>query len=298
MLISGTQSGLYGREKGKDMGGRQEVISEFQITFANPASRANDRAMIKSMLPVAEAAARLAGDLLRDNYDSPLQVNEALQYDLKLELDVRSQTLISGCLLETFPDHMILGEEGNEGCSPSDFEWIVDPIDGTVNYFYGIPHFAVSIALRHCGEMVLGVIYDPMRDELWSALAEENHALLNGKPTRASGRAKLADSVVTIGFSKSKESLDAGMERYRKIAYEVRKTRMLGSAALALTYIACGRLDAYIEEQINLWDIAAGKLIVEKAGGRVDLTPHENDPNKFSITAWNGLLPLEDAQRT
>ena len=116
----------------------------------------------------------------------------------------------------------------------------------------------------------------------------------NGKPISASSRSELNDAVVTIGFSKSKEAMDAGMARYRKIAYQVRKTRMMGSAALALAYIACGRLDAYIEEQISLWDIAAGQLLVEAAGGSIKLSDSTSHPDKWGIVAHNGKLPLEE----
>jgi myo-inositol-1(or 4)-monophosphatase len=104
----------------------------------------------------------------------------------------------------------------------------------------------------------------------------------------------MAEAVVTVGFSKSKEALDLGFERYKRIAYEVRKTRMLGSAALAMAYIACGRLDAYVEEQISLWDIAAGQLFIENAGGKVMTRPSTTKPGTMFICAWNGKLPIEN----
>ena len=245
----------------------------------------------------AEAAARLAGDLLRDNYESDLDVKELADHDIKLDLDVRSQKVITDSLLGAFPDHGLLGEEegGDEGNPDSAYQWVVDPIDGTVNFFYGIPHFCVSIALRRGEENIVGVIYDPMRDEMWGATeAEDSSTELNGRPVSASCRERLADAVVTVGFSKTRESMDAGLEKYKNIAYRVRKTRMLGSAALALAYIACGRLDAYIEESVNLWDIAAGVLLLEKAGGRVTLTTPDHAPNCLSIVATNGRIPLED----
>ena len=244
-------------------------------------------------LDIACAAARAAGALLRENYESDLNVDEVHDYDIKLELDVRSQELITEHILAAFPDQAIYGEEGLAGNQDSPFQWIVDPIDGTVNFFYGIPHFCVSIAMREAGELKLGVIYDPMADELF-AVEAGGTPIRNGKPISASSRTTLREAVVTVGFSKSKESLDAGMARYKAIAYQVRKTRMLGSAALALAYIACGRLDAYIEEQISLWDIAAGQLLVEAAGGRVELVPSASAADKFSIKADNGKLPLED----
>ncbi len=117
-------------------------------------------------LSTAIEAARTAGALLRENFGTPLDVNSLEAHDIKLDLDVRSQDLITKLILDRFPDHAIYGEEGIAGNQAGEFQWIVDPIDGTVNYFYSIPHFCVSIALRERGEIILGVIYDPMRDEL------------------------------------------------------------------------------------------------------------------------------------
>jgi len=248
---------------------------------------------MKDYLDTAILAAKKAGALLMENYGGELNVDDFKDHDIKLELDVRSQELVSGVLLDAYPDHALYGEEGIEGDQGSEFQWVVDPIDGTVNYFYSIPHFCISIALRRAGEVVLGVIYDPNLDELWSVVRGAP-PLLNGKPVSVSSRDTLAQAVVTVGFSKSKASLDAGFERFEKIAYKVRKTRMLGSAALAMAYIACGRLDAYIEEQISLWDIAAGWLLVEAAGGSVELRPSAGDTDKFFICASNGKLPLEE----
>lgn len=251
---------------------------------------------MNELLATATEAAQQAGQLIKSQFGSKLTVNELQRHDIKLEMDVRSQALITGLILGRHPDHSILGEEGNANAGGGgEVEWIVDPIDGTVNYYFGIPHFCVSIAARCRGtqELLLGVIYDPMLDELWQ-VAQGTAPVLNGKPMRVSERAAMAEAVVTVGFSKSRESLDAGFARYQRIAYEVRKTRMLGSAALAMAYIACGRLDAYVEEQISLWDIAAGKMLVEAAGGRVLLRPGVKKEGSMFICAWNGRVPIED----
>ena len=249
---------------------------------------------MNEFLDAAIQAAKAAGKLIRDNFGTELHVNEMKTYDIKLELDVRSQALITDMLLARFPDHAVLGEEGDSIGSGS-IEWIVDPIDGTVNYFFGIPHFCVSIAARDRAtqKLILGVIYDPSQDELWT-VAEGVPPTLNGKPISVSARTQMNESVVTVGFSKSKESLDAGFERYKRISYNVRKTRMLGSAALAMAYIACGRLDAYVEEQISLWDIAAGQMLVEAAGGKVRLEPGKAKEGTMFICASNGKIPIED----
>ena len=124
--------------------------------------------MNATFLAAANAAARSAGALLRQHFGAPLDVNEFHAHDIKLELDVRAQELITAALLGQFPDHAIFGEEGIAGNQASEYQWIVDPIDGTVNYFYGIPHYCISIALRRGEEIQLGVIYDPARDELWA----------------------------------------------------------------------------------------------------------------------------------
>lgn len=236
-------------------------------------------------------AARQAGALLKANYGGVLGVNELKQYDIKLELDVRSQELITAIILNSFPDHAIYGEEGIAGNQESDHEWIVDPIDGTVNYFYSIPHFCVSIALRVQGEIVLGVIYDPMQDELF--VGRKGHApTLNGQPIQVSGRTELADAMVTVGFSKNRESIDIGLARFKDLLFKVRKTRMLGSAALGMAYVAAGRLDAYIEEIISLWDVAAGIILVETAGGRARMFERDAKAEKYSMCCTNGKMPL------
>lgn len=249
---------------------------------------------MKDLLDTAIHAAKAAGTLIRDNFGSDLHVNEMKKYDIKLELDVRSQALITELILQRHPDHAILGEEGDT-IGSGEIEWIVDPIDGTVNYFFGIPHYCVSIAARRrdSEEIILGVIYDPSQDELWT-VAEGIPPTLNGNPIACSGRAEMSECVVTVGFSKSKESLDAGFERYKRISYNVRKTRMLGSAALAMAYIATGRLDAYVEEQISLWDIAAGKMLVEQAGGKVMLQPGKAKEGTMFICASNGRVNIEE----
>ena len=242
-------------------------------------------------LEVAKEAAQTAGELLRAHFEKPLTVNATTAHDIKLEVDVLAQDLITKILLERFPEHALYGEEGIVGDQSSDHQWVVDPLDGTVNFFYGIPHFCVSIALRFRDEVIVGVIYDPMRNELWSG-EKGQRPLLNGKPVRVSPRTTLAEAVVSIGLAKTSATIDAGLPLLEQMVHRVRKCRMLGSAALDMAYVACGRLDAYIEQGISLWDIAAGWLLVESAGGQVQMKPRGDQPDKFSIIAFNGLLDL------
>ena len=202
------------------------------------------------------------------------------------------QALIESCLLQEFPSHAIYGEEGVRGDPGSEFQWVIDPIDGTVNYFYGIPHFAVSIALRQAGRIIVGVIYDPMRDELWS-VEEGGVATLNGLPAVVSDRKVLSEAVVSVGMAKSLANINRGLPLFERMLRSAKKCRMMGSAALDIAYVACGRLDAYIESSISLWDVAAGILLLERAGGKVILEPHQTAAEKFSIVASNGSLELE-----
>jgi myo-inositol-1(or 4)-monophosphatase len=227
----------------------------------------------------AVAAAKAAGELMRRNFHSSKKISSATQHDIKLELDVRCQKRIERKLRSAYPQMAILGEEGVLGDPTADHRWVVDPIDGTVNFTYGIPHACVSIALQirsstfnvrshpaTAYETVVGVVYDPFCNELWTAI-RGRPAWLNGRVTRASNRRMLSESIISIGFAKSRSSLNRMIPVLNRLTHRVRKIRIMGSAALAMTYVASGRMDAYIESGIRLWDIAAGGLILECAGG-------------------------------
>jgi myo-inositol-1(or 4)-monophosphatase len=240
----------------------------------------------------ATEAARAAGDLLRSHFGKSLTVNATTAHDIKLEIDVLAQNLITEILLKRFPQHALYGEEGIVGDQASAHQWVVDPLDGTVNYFYGLPHFCVSIALRFRREIIVGVIYDPIREEIWIG-QKGQPPLLNGSEVHVSARADLAEAVVSVGLSKTTETIDAGVPVLQEMVHRARKCRLLGSAALDMAYIACGRLDVFIEQGISLWDIAAGWILVESAGGRVELKPRPDMPDKYSIIVSNGLIDLK-----
>ena len=246
---------------------------------------------LSTALETAIQAARDAGVLLIREFGRPPEVNETHAHDIKLALDVEAQDVITHRLLGRFPDHALYGEEGIAGNERSEWQWIVDPIDGTVNYFYGIPHYCISIALRRSGELQLGVIYDPSRDELWETV-KGGPSMLNGRAIRVSERTELGDAIISVGFAKSKTTINAGLQLLPKYVERVRKCRMMGSAALDLAYVATGRLDAYIEQSVSLWDIAAGQLLVENAGGKIGVTPRTDNPDKLSVRAWNGKIQL------
>ena len=242
-------------------------------------------------LDAAVEAARAAGDLLRQNFHRPLRVNSSEAHDIKLEIDVQTQELITNILLKKFPEHALYGEEGIVGDQSSEHQWVVDPLDGTVNYYYRIPHFCVSIALRFKGEIIVGAIYDPMRDELWIGQKGETPRL-NGHPFRVSERADLAEAVVSVGLSKTGMMIESNVPLLQQMVHRARKCRLLGSAALDMAYVACGRFDAYIEQGISLWDIAAGWILIETAGGSVDVRPRTDMKDKYSIVASNGVIDL------
>ena len=237
-----------------------------------------DKVNLKPALDAAAAAGREAGALMRRNLRAPKRANEVTQHDIKLELDVRCQKLIQRRLGALFPQVTLLGEEGVAGDPEADWRWVVDPIDGTVNFAYGIPHACVSIALQRKADKptattyedgyqtVVGVVYDPFCDELWTGVLGQT-ARLNGRAIHVSRRRKLAETVISIGFSKSPANLEAMLPYFGRLVHQVRKIRMTGSAALALTYVATGRFDAYVERGVRLWDIAAGGFILECAGG-------------------------------
>ncbi|MFV0337101.1 MAG: inositol monophosphatase family protein [Chthoniobacterales bacterium] len=245
----------------------------------------------KQFLQLAEEAARMAGGLIKANFGRHLAVDVTEAHDIKIELDRRTQRLIEGHILEKHPEHAIYGEEGISGNQEGEYQWIIDPIDGTVNFFYGIPHFAISIALRRKGATQVGVIYDPMKEEMWTA-CRGGKAYLNAHPVQVSTRSRLSEAVLSVGFAKTSESVESGLSLFKRMAREAKKCRMLGSAALDMAYVACGRLDAYIESQISLWDIAAGHLLIECAGGRVELKPHATIADKYSIVAETGNMDL------
>jgi len=244
-----------------------------------------------SLRVFAEQVARNAGEAIRKAKDDSLQVDSAEQHDIKLELDRRIQEQIRREIIAAYPEHGFIGEEGGAVANPGQHEWVVDPIDGTVNLFYGIPHYAVSVACRFDGRSLAGAIYDPNRDEMFSTHAGGG-STCNGKKIQVAKRLLLEEAVVALGFSKGKATIDKCLELYQFYGGRVRKMRAMGSAALDLAYVAAGRLDAYIEQGVSIWDVAAGSLLVEEAGGQVRITA--GDPKgKLHLVASNGRIPLE-----
>jgi myo-inositol-1(or 4)-monophosphatase len=260
-------------------------------------------------LRAASEAARAAGDLLLKNWRSAKKMDAVMAHDIKLELDTRCQRLIEKMLRREFPEVTLYGEEGASGDPCAPYRWVVDPIDGTVNFAYAIPHACVSIALQgrtpasipgrsepQDYESLAGVVYEPFCNEIWTAIKGKS-ARLNGKIIKASIRNQLKECVISIGFAKYDESLRQMLPNFQQLVHRVRKIRIMGSAALDLVYVASGRFDAYLESGVRLWDIAAGGLILECAGGEFW---HRLLPGKdyYHVVATNGLIRKEIEQLT
>jgi myo-inositol-1(or 4)-monophosphatase len=216
---------------------------------------------------IAEAVAREAGHQLRDAFAGPrLNVTaKSSPTDLVSEADHAAERLIRERLRAARPDDGFLGEEGGDAEGTSGLRWIVDPLDGTINFLFGIPQWAVSIACEDAGGTLAGVVYDPMRDELWTA-ERDGPALLDGAPIEGSDRADLATTMVATGFGYDAEVRAFQAEVLARLLPRVRDIRRFGSAALDLAWTAAGRYDAFYERGLNAWDLAAGALLCARAG--------------------------------
>ncbi|HTM10058.1 MAG TPA: inositol monophosphatase family protein [Verrucomicrobiae bacterium] len=243
-------------------------------------------------LTAAWQAAQMAGALIRENWQRAHAVEYKSAIDLVTATDRASEETIVAHLAKRYPGHSILAEEATAIVAPgSVYRWIVDPLDGTTNFAHSFPHFAVSIALEREKEIILGLIYDPLRDEGFSALAGQG-ALLNDKPIRVSKTAELDKSLLATGFPYDhREDPDYYLKYFRSFTRQAQGIRRAGSAALDLCYVAAGRLDGFWELKLKPWDIAAGALIVSEAGGVMS----NFSGGKFSIDgdetlASNGLI--------
>jgi len=255
-----------------------------------------------TFLPVAETIAREAGALLREFYRRGVRTEYKGDVDLVTEADRASEKLIVSRLHEAFPDHGVYGEEGTRSALDAEFRWYVDPLDGTTNFAHGFPAFCVvlgcerraaGLAADEDGEMVAGVVYDPLRDEMFSA-ARGQGATLNGEAIHVSRAKLLQESLIATGFPSQKRHESPNVHFYQEFTLRSHGVRRAGSAALDLAYVACGRLDGYWEFKLNPWDTSAGFLLVEEAGGKVthfDGSPFTLDSRETFAT--NGLIHAE-----
>lgn len=235
--------------------------------------------------------ARDAGAVLRDRFGQPHEVRFKGTIDMVTEADQAAEALIAGRLRDAYGDHLLLCEEGSQGTAvESKYRWVVDPLDGTTNFAHGLPTFAVSIALEEAEQPVIGVVYDPMRDEMFVS-HRGGGATLNGQPIHVSVTESLIASLLVTGFSYDLERRGRQAEVWRDFLTRVQAIRQTGSAALNLCYIASGRLDGYWERGISPWDVAAGALMVTEAGGTVtDMRGGPFHSDDREILASNGAL--------
>ena len=224
------------------------------------------------MLNTAVKAARRAGQIInRASLDlSGLKVSNKQQNDFVTEVDKAAEAAIIEVLLDAYPKHAILAEEtGDSGTADSDHQWIIDPLDGTTNFIHGFPQYAVSIALRHKGVLSHAVVYDPGRNELFTA-SKGGGAFLNDKRIRVSKRAKLDEALIGTGFPyRSFDHIDAYLAIFKEMTRRAAGVRRPGAASLDLAYVAAGRLDGFWEFGLSPWDMAAGCLLITEAGGLV-----------------------------
>jgi myo-inositol-1(or 4)-monophosphatase len=224
------------------------------------------------MLNIAVKAARKAGHLInRASRDiDVLKVEVKRQNDFVTEVDRAAEDAIIGVLREAYPNHAILAEEsGLSKGSQEEFVWIIDPLDGTTNFIHGVPQFAVSIGLKHKGVVTQGVVYDPAKNELFTATRGAG-AFMNDKRLRVAKRDRISDALIGTGFPFSKlDLLERYINQFRKVTPNCAGIRRPGAAALDLAYVAAGRFDGFWEMGLSPWDIAAGSLLVQEAGGLV-----------------------------
>jgi len=247
-----------------------------------------------SRLTTAIDAARTAGRFLIDNLGKVRSVTDKDPggKNLVTEIDRGSEEMIIGAVRKDFPGDEILAEESGKGTAGSTgFRWVIDPLDGTTNYTHGFGVFCVSIGIEHEGRIVAGVIYDPNLDELFTAELGKG-ASLNGKPLRVSSVGSIGRGLLVTGFPYNiGDNPDHAIERFASVLKSAQAVRRMGSAAIDLAYVACGRYEGFWEVGLQPWDVAAGMLLVTEAGGRV--TDFEGGPCSIhgrAIAASNGIV--------
>ena len=242
-------------------------------------------------------AAREAGGLLRESFGHTISVEYKGEIDLVTEMDRRAEDCIVGLIRQSFPEHGILAEEGSGRESSSGARgarWIIDPLDGTTNYAHGFPTFCVSIAFEESEKVRLGVVYDPIGDELFVA-AEGKGATLNGRALRVSSTGDLSKALLATGFPYDiRTSPDNNLDNFARFAVKAQAIRRPGSAALDLSYVACGRFDGFWELKLKPWDVAAASLIAKEAGGVItDFSGKAFSIYGVEALATNGLIHEE-----
>lgn len=243
-----------------------------------------------SYLETAAAIAREAGALIARYYERRVVAERKGEYDLVTEADRASEALVVERLRAHYPSHTIVAEEGGGIDSASDYRWYVDPLDGTTNFAHGYPAFAVSLGLERAGEPIAGVVYDPVRDELFAA-ERGGGAYLNSRRIHVSATRRVSESLLATGFPNIQRGSSYNIHFYHQLGMATHGVRRSGSAALDLAYVACGRLDGFWEFGLQPWDMAGGRLIVAEAGGRYsDMDGRPHNLRSPHLTADNDLI--------
>ncbi len=252
-------------------------------------------AIVDRLLACAVAAAKTAGNHAMRNVSRRHEIAKRFKHDVKLQLDLECQAKAEEVVRNNFPSHAIIGEEDvadakklNTG---SDFTWIIDPIDGTVNFSHGLPFWCCSVAVQHNDETVAGAIYAPILNELYTASAGAP-ARCNGKRLQVSTIAKAADSIVCTGLDKNITRGRSNYAKFEKLWEHIQRGRIIGCAALDICRVASGQAEAYFESAVYIWDVAAAGLIVKQAGGKVEILEQKSG-HRLSFIATNGLVHVE-----
>ncbi len=249
---------------------------------------------MESFEQTAILAAKKAGLLLKRTLGQKRQVKYKGAVNLVTEMDLLSEKVIVSEIRKRYPDHSLLAEEKTSLQENSPFRWIIDPLDGTTNYAHGFPVFSVSIALEKAGEVLLGVVYDPTRDELFVGKKGKG-ARLNGRKIHVSSTPKLSKSLLATGFPYDlRENPADNFDHFRNFALRVHAVRRVGSAALDLCYVAAGRFDGFWEMRLGPWDLAAGGLMLREAGGKItDFLGNPVGLDGKHVVASNGKIHRE-----
>jgi myo-inositol-1(or 4)-monophosphatase len=240
------------------------------------------------LLACAVEAAGAAGNHALANLHRRNEVAQRYAHDVKLHLDLECQKKAEEVIRNAFPSHPVLGEEGGSFDAAAELLWIVDPIDGTVNFMHGLPLWCSSVAMRAGGEVVAGAVYLPVMKECFTAMLGRP-AMCNDEPIHSSETESLADAIVLTGLSKNIGENLRTFDVLKAVSMKVQKARIMGAAAVDICYVACGRADAYIEAGIFLWDIAAAGLIARQAGARTDVIEKISDV-RYQYLCANGKI--------
>jgi len=249
--------------------------------------------IVTQALEAATTAVYAAGRIIRDKSSTVFRVDHKGAADLVTEVDLAAEKAVIAILSRAFPDHRIVGEESGPCAGESDYIWWIDPIDGTTNFVHGYPFYSVSVALEYRGEIIVGVVYDPTRNELFQAVKGRGTSL-NGTSITVSAVEILNDSLLATGFPYDRGKREEALDNAARLLKLVQGVRRDGSAALDLAYVAAGRLDGFWEFGLKPWDTAAGRLLVEEAGGKTsDFQGDIFDIQGGAVIAANSCIHAE-----